>query len=101
MAEHRQYIYTLTCPISMRVIYIGQTCNISGRLYGHCFSKNKTKISNRIQEIKAVGKMPLFDVLDIVSISEAHYWEMHYIQLMKTWGFELLNTQKKHKKAIL
>lgn len=56
-------------------IYIGKTKNTRIRK-----SQHKRKYPNAILEI-----------IDLVPGSEWKFWEMHYVSLFKSWGFELKN----------
>lgn len=56
--------------------YVGKTNNLKNRLANH-----KKKFGKEIQIIE----------LDKVPMHEWLFWENHYISLIKSWGFNLLN----------
>ena len=87
------FIYSLTCPISGEIKYIGKADDIKRRLRQHTY---QSKYSNSekniwITELLSEGLNPIIDVLDEVSYSDWGYWEDYWISQSKIWGFELLN----------
>lgn len=60
-------------------IYIGSTINLKQRQYQHR-TKEKSKV--------------ILEELDKVNISELFYWENFYIELLISFGFNILNKQK-------
>lgn len=95
------YIYSLSCPLTFQVLYIGQTTCINARVNMHLNTPSKSKIANRIRQIKDFDLLPIINILDFVPSFESFFWEVYYMNLFKSWGFNLLNTQLKYKKAIL
>lgn len=86
------YIYTLTCPISKEILYIGKTINLKERLCGHYKEKrnNKRKI-DWIKKLRNENLKPIMEVLDEINLSDWTFWEKYWISQFKTWGFNLFN----------
>ena len=101
MKVNHKFIYAIVCPVENNIIYVGQACSIKSRKISHCSVTSNTKISNRIAQIKDFGLLPKLIDLDEVPENESYFWEIYYINLMKSWGFDLLNMQLKYKKATL
>ncbi len=73
--HHTDEVFIYLLELENNKVYIGKTVNPSHRLHSH------KKFKNIIQ----------FDIIDKVSHSEWKYWEKFYIELFKTWNFELDN----------
>ncbi len=86
------YIYTLTCPITNKIMYIGKTINLKERLSGHFKEKknNKNKIE-WIKNLRIKGLKPIIEILDEVDESNWQIFEKYWIYQFKNWGFNLLN----------
>ena len=86
-------IYTLECPLSNKIKYIGKTMNLKLRLYNHINkSKNKKTYKDKwVNSLIIKGHKPIMNVLDIVNENEWEFWEKFYISLFKSWGFSLTN----------
>lgn len=94
------FIYSITCPESKQVIYIGRTTRYKERIKIHLYSRTKTPISQKIDQIVKNGNKPQFDIIDKFeqgNFSIDHYFdhckkmERFYIELFKSWGISLLN----------
>lgn len=86
------YIYFLSDPRNGLVKYIGKTVHDPYKRYkDHISDKKNNKKSSWIKSLKNNGLLPAMDVLDEVPIEEINFWEMHYISLFKSWGFDLKN----------
>jgi len=89
-------IYSLTCPLNNEVKYIGVTRESVGmkkRLTQHVcdrFSSVNRK-NNWIKKLFKINKRPIIEFVDIVPFSEWCFWETHYIDLFRAWGFKLYN----------
>lgn len=92
----KSYIYTISCPITKNVVYVGKTKTYNPLVRaGKHFSQYKTGtsvIENWNYEMVSMNKKPIFEVIDIVPDDEVLYWEVFYINLLRSWGFKLLNT---------
>lgn len=100
MKESEKSIYTIICPIENEPIYIGQAWYIKSRRLSHLNKKSahQGKIKNRINQILDFGIEPIFLLIDDVPVNEVGFWEVFYIELFESWGFNLLNIQRKIKK---
>lgn len=88
-------IYELVDPISLMPKYIGKTNNPSRRISCHISDwglKSCTHKNNWIKSLKTKGLKPMLKVIDEVPEGEWQFWEMHYISLYKSWGFNLTNS---------
>lgn len=86
------YIYTISCPYTKNVVYVGKTNCFISRRYSHVSVKvPKADIERWVLKIIAAGNIPIIEILDIVDDKEGAYWEGFYMKLMRSWGFELLN----------
>lgn len=89
-----KFIYSLSCPETKIVKYIGKTNNINRRLRNHVSNNslsNSTKKNNWIISLLRRNLIPLIEIIDEVEEYNIDFWEKFYISLFKTWGFELLN----------
>lgn len=84
-------IYSLNCPVTGDVRYVGKTNDIQRRLSHHCSHQNKTYNGNWIKSLLTKGLKPKIEVIDEVPNSDWKFWECHYISLYKSWGFNLTN----------
>jgi hypothetical protein len=87
------FIYSLTCPISGEVKYIGKADDVKRRLRQHVYQSKKSdgRKSVWIRELLSEGLKPIIGVLDEVSYDDWGYWEDYWINQSKIWGFDLLN----------
>jgi hypothetical protein len=94
-AENKEtvFIYTLSCPISKTIRYVGKTKNLKLRLNEHILTsnKNKTHKDRWIQKILFLKQKPIIEILDEVNENEWQFWEKFYISLLKSWNFNLTN----------
>jgi hypothetical protein len=89
-------IYVLFDPFDKTPKYIGKSDDPNKRLVKHINSSlNKkgrlTKKEAWIRSLLNKGIEPDLFILDEVPIDEWDFWEIHYISLYKTWGFDLKN----------
>ena len=92
------YIYILTCPITNLVRYIGQTINPERRYAQHCYLNNKNgkfHHLNWLKFLKNKNLKPIMTVIDETEINNLNFLEIFYIDLFKSWGFDLTNTSRK------
>lgn len=87
-------IYTLTDPITNEVRYVGKSQNPKKRLYEH-IGESKRKCNTEkhfwINYLLSKGYKPVIDVVEECDNSEAEFFEIFYISLFKSWGFNLTN----------
>jgi hypothetical protein len=58
----------------------------------HLTCKKNNKRTSWIKSLLLNGLSPVMEVIDLVDINEINFWEMHYISLYNSWGFELKNS---------
>lgn len=86
------YIYTLECPVTAQVRYIGKTNNLSKRLSAHCKDKVKSHKSSWIKSLNNKGLKPVVTVLDQTEDEQECYkLEQYWIAQFRAWGFDLTN----------
>jgi hypothetical protein len=90
-------IYTLSDPDTNIVKYVGQTHrkSLKQRLNEHIYKSkiSSYKISNWIKSLAKNNKYPVIELLDEVPENDWVFWEIYWIEQIKTWGFDLKNTQ--------
>lgn len=85
------YIYTLADPRNNEIRYIGKANRISKRLKKHLGEKSNSRRVKWISSLKKLGLKPIIEILEEVESIEWQYWEIFYINLFKTWNFDLVN----------
>jgi len=87
------FIYTLSDPITNDVRYIGKTNDVKFRFNDHIkkSKNNKTHKDKWISSLLNKGLKPLISIIDTVHEDGWEFWEIFYISLFKTWGFNLVN----------
>lgn len=90
------YIYTLNCPKTGVVKYVGKAMNMSNRLSGHIFDSNrkKTPVSLWIKSLISEGLKPKMILLDTCDLSNWEQVEVKWIRHFKDAGFDILNVAK-------
>jgi group I intron endonuclease len=86
------FIYTLSCPITNEIKYIGKSDNPKKRLTKHLSEKKSTLKNNWIKSLKKNGLKPKMEILDEVLKEEWKFWEIYWIEQFKVWGFYLKNS---------
>lgn len=84
-------IYTLSCPLSGDVKYVGRSINPEARLIQHLTDKSSVKKYLWIRSLKQKGLKPVLQVIEESKRYEANLLETMYIGLFKSWGFDLFN----------
>ena len=88
------FIYTLSCPITNTVKYIGKTFDIDDRYNRHIsayYLSDNTIKSNWIISLIRGGLYPVIEVLDEGNTDNINNLEKYWISQFKNWGFELKN----------
>lgn len=104
---HTVTIYSLKCPISGQIKYVGKTINAEERLAGHSTRRRRTgNISRCMQwvlDLTAQGLIPILEPLEEFEIELAEgvnkskatigfdYIEQYWIEQIRQWGYPLLN----------
>lgn len=94
MFNENCYIYTLEHPITNEIVYVGKTItSLSNRLSGHMIDSKRynRKISNWIKKLSKENLKPIIKELDICDEKDSSKLEIFYIQMFKSWGFNLKN----------
>ena len=89
-----KFIYSLSCPETKIVKYIGKTNNIEKRLRSHISNNSlsaSTKKNNWIISLLRKNMIPIIEIVDEVEESKIDFLEKFYISLFRSWGFDLLN----------
>ena len=91
----KQFIYTLTDPISNDIKYIGKTKNPKDRLQRHMSPyslKQSWQSKNKwLKNLKNNGLKPIMELLDEGDENNIDDLEIYWIAQFKTWGFNLKN----------
>lgn len=88
----KYYVYTLSCPITNHVRYVGKTNNLDKRLSAHINDKMKSYKSSWIASLANKGLKPILETLDETDDERYSYvLEVYWIAQMKQWGFNLTN----------
>jgi hypothetical protein len=86
-------IYTLTCPETNLVRYVGKTFNPKRRFYDHCSisTKDKSRKAVWVRSLIKKNKKPIINVIDSCDEFNWEEKEIAYIKLYKSVGARLLN----------
>lgn len=88
------YIYSLSCPDTYSVKYVGKSRNPAYRLRKHIEESKRgvnTKKCRWILGLIKNGKYPILNIEEITDTENENFWEKHYISLYKFLGFDLKN----------
>lgn len=92
------FIYTLTCPLTKQIKYVGKSNDIKNRVKQHIYRIKHTDIilekDKWIKDLLSKGLKPIIDILDEVPVKEWDYWERFWILTITSWGFDLVNIRK-------
>lgn len=87
-------IYTLSCPISNSVMYVGATTqDLKKRLTGHLSANDSSKRANWIIELKTKGLKPIIEPIEYVNDNGCISVEEYWINQFRVWGFNLYNSK--------
>lgn len=86
-------IYALVDPRTDEIRYIGKTNDIEQRLKNHLNPARyrPTHKFNWIRKLRRLNMKPYLIILDEVPINDWKFWEKFWIQLIKSWDFNLVN----------
>lgn len=88
------HIYSLDCPTTGKIQYIGKTIDLDRRYKQHLRDKRYNKKCQWIRGLKSNGVKPLMTVLESFDSNENYnFWEDWYIQYYKYIGFDLKNSK--------
>jgi hypothetical protein len=91
--------YTLMDPRGGFRVYVGVTSTtLESRLDHHCWPsslKSNDRRSNWIKKLLREGVRPAIEILEEFSDAESMYAsEGYWIEQLRSWGYELINTQE-------
>ncbi len=87
-------IYILIDPESNEVKYVGKSNNPQRRFGRHLSRNTNARKQQWLNSLKDKSLTPELLIIDVVNVLEWEFWEYHYINLYKSWGFNLLNLQE-------
>jgi hypothetical protein len=77
----------------LNCLYVGQTKHPEKRFREHLWRKEKSTLKNNWIAHRRENGLPLhFEVIDEVPFKEWEFWEVHYISLFRSWGFNIKNS---------
>ena len=88
-----KYVYTLRCPDSKDVKYVGTSYDPFNRYKLHLIYFSKSKKSMWIDGLLREGKMPLIQI-ERICFENHLFWEKSYIDHYKSNGSFLLNERE-------
>lgn len=95
-----KYIYTLNCPITGNVRYVGQSVSPNARIFQHITKSicNKgthleTRLNKWICGLQDLGMFPQMHIINIVKTDLAGDFERFYIYTLSQ-VYDLLNSEK-------
>lgn len=91
MFKEKTFIYTLNCPETGMVRYVGKSNNPKQRLSAHLSLKKPSKKTSWILGLKNKNSLPKLEIIDEVPCCDWEFWESHYIKLFKSCGANLFN----------
>lgn len=87
------FIYTLSDPRDNLIRYVGVTKNPKQRLRDHIKElKNNTRKTAWVKSLKKEGLNPNLEILEESSLETWQEDEIFFIELLRSWGFDLTNT---------
>jgi len=95
-------IYTLSCPITKKIKYVGKTKqSIYSRLNSHLTEVGTSSKNVWISDLKNKGLIPIVEVLDEVYNNDlSNEFEYYWILQCRAWGYDLVNSKQKINKFI-
>lgn len=93
MKKKNYYVYSISCPFTERIVYIGKTkTTFKNVIYRH-YSCNY-KIGSFIKSLYSIDFKPIINEIDFsTSRKEINYLERYWIDQCRQWGFKLFNSQ--------
>jgi hypothetical protein len=89
----KTYIYTLYCPITNQPRYIYKALPfLRDKIKNIGIVSTADDKQNWIKLLLRQNLKPIIEVLDKVNKNEWQFWEQYYIELYKSWNFNLTNT---------
>lgn len=87
--------YTLSCPLSGEIKYVGQTCGrVKSRLSSHIKLPASMAMKEWISSLSKKRKKPVIDVVDTAMPEFKSLNEAYWICFFNEFGFNLLNSKR-------
>lgn len=89
-----QSIYTLNCPITGNIRYVGYSYNPKKRYLAHVARREEyvTHKNYWICSLIKKGLKPALEIWETTVKGDIKFLEQYYISLFKSWGFDLTNS---------
>lgn len=84
------YIYSLSDPRTLKIRYVGQTCNLKTRVYIHMY-KPSGNMKEWINDLKANGLKPIVTILEETDYSGANEAEGNWYAVFVKARSPILN----------
>lgn len=87
------FLYTLSCPTTGAIRYLGKSDNPFKRFKQHIWDADRRKShkNNWILSLRAQGLKPWMELLDEVPVTEWQFWEREYVRVFRAIGLKLTN----------
>ena len=87
-------IYSLKCPKTLEVRYVGvTTTTLSRRLHKHLYETKTSKISHKINWLKKLDEENLIPIIELIEICDVDNWQEREIYWINSFE-NLTNTHK-------
>lgn len=91
--KNKTYIYTLSCPETGDVRYVGKSNDPKSRFRKHLKMVDNNQLKNHwISKLISNDLIPILTIIDEVDINQWKEKEKFYISKYRTLGFDLFNT---------
>lgn len=84
-------IYSLRHPERKMIRYVGKTLDRKKRAYNHLTGRGNPSMQKWIKEMKARGKAPFMEILEVCNEDNWHVREAFYIRKFRREGHKLYN----------
>lgn len=88
------YIYSLNCPITNEIKYIGKTIDPNVRLKSHLSEvkkKTRNKKNNWVISLTRKGLVPIMKIIEVIPFDQEDEREIFWIDYYRNLGFDLKN----------
>ena len=90
----KYYIYTLNCPTTKEIRYVGKSSNPSKRLAQHLSDKSKSHKASWIKSLLNKNQIPVINIIgEFNDEKECYKAEITFIEKFKSDGADLTNHQ--------
>lgn len=88
------FIYGLIDPRDGKIKYVGKTKNIRRRFLEHIRDEENNLKYAWIKSLKKLNKKPDIIILEETDLEDSNFWEIFWIDILKSWNFVLKNMTK-------